>query len=93
MFLTIASVEVIINPKGAMGRYDVNVSPAQVSAMDTDPAFEPMEISIPSMKGVVQFINDKVFKSSGMVWRTRSSNRTTFGEQDENYQITTSTSY
>ncbi len=60
------SVDVTIDPKGAMGRYDVNVS-AQVSAMDTDPAFEPMEITVPSMKGVVQFINDKVFRSTGMV--------------------------
>jgi len=59
-------VEVTIDPKGAMGRYDVNVS-AQVSAMDTDPAFKPMDITLPSMKGVVQFINDKVFSSSGMV--------------------------
>ena len=36
------SVDVTIDPRGAMGRYDVNVSPV-VSAMDTDPAFEPME--------------------------------------------------
>ena len=60
------SVEVTINPKGETGGYDVNVS-AQVSAMDTDPAFEPMNITLPSMKGVVQFINDKVFSSTGMV--------------------------
>tara|TARA_R110002060_G_scaffold48161_1_gene59115 strand:- start:2454 stop:3170 length:717 start_codon:yes stop_codon:yes gene_type:complete len=59
-------VEVSIDPRGAMGRYDVNVS-AQVSAMDTDPAFEPIEITIPSMKGVLQFVNDKVFSSTGMV--------------------------
>ena len=59
-------VEVTINPKGETGGYDVNVS-AQVSAMDTDPAFEPMNVTLPSMKGVAQFINDKVFKSSGMV--------------------------
>jgi len=60
------SVDVTINPKGETGGYDVNVS-AQVSAMDTDPAFEPMNITLPSMKGVVQFINDKVFSSTGMV--------------------------
>jgi hypothetical protein len=60
------SVDVTINPKGEMGGYDVNVSPV-VSAMDTDPAFEPMNITLPSMKGVVQFINDKVFSSTGMV--------------------------
>ena len=60
------SVDVTINPKGAMGRYDVNVS-AQVSAPDTDPAFEPIDITIPSMKGVLQFVNDKVFSSTGMV--------------------------
>ena len=60
------SVDITIDPRGAMGRYDVNVS-AQVSARDTDPAFEPMNITLPSMKGVVQFINDKVFSSTGMV--------------------------
>jgi hypothetical protein len=60
------SVDVTINPRGETGGYDVNVS-AQVSAMDTDPAFEPMNITLPSMKGVVQFINDKVFSSTGMV--------------------------
>ncbi len=59
-------VEVTIDPKGVMGRYDVNVS-AQVSAMDTDPAFKPIDITIPSMKGVLQFVNDKVFSSTGMV--------------------------
>ena len=59
-------VEVTVDPRGAMGRYDVNVS-AQVSAMDTDPEFEPIEIAIPSMKGVAQFVNDKVFSSTGMV--------------------------
>ena len=60
------SVDITIDPRGAMGRYDVNVS-AQVSAMDTDPAFEPIDITIPSMKGVLQFVNDKVFSSTGMV--------------------------
>ena len=60
------SVDITIDPRGAMGRYDVNVS-AQVSAPDTDPAFEPIDITIPSMKGVLQFVNDKVFSSTGMV--------------------------
>ena len=60
------SVDITIDPRGAMGRYDVNVS-AQVSARDTDPAFEPIDITIPSMKGVLQFVNDKVFSSTGMV--------------------------
>jgi len=60
------SVDITIDPRGAMGRYDVNVSPV-VSAMDTDPAFEPIDITIPSMKGVLQFVNDKVFSSTGMV--------------------------
>ena len=58
-------VDVTIDPKGAMGRYDVNVSPV-VSAMDTDTASKPLDITVHSMKAVVQFINDKVFKSSGM---------------------------
>ena len=60
------SVDITIDPRGAMGRYDVNVSPV-VSAMDTDPAFEPIDITIPTMKGVAQFVNDKVFSSTGMV--------------------------
>jgi hypothetical protein len=59
-------VDVTINPRGETGGYDVNVS-AQVSARDTDPAFEPMNVTLPSMKGVLQFVNDKVFSSTGMV--------------------------
>ena len=72
-------VEVTIDPRGAMGRYDVNVS-AQVSAMDTDPAFKPIEIAIPSMKGVVQFVNDKVFSSSGMAGEPESQTELPFGK-------------
>jgi hypothetical protein len=72
-------VEVTIDPKGAMGRYDVNVS-AQVSAMDSDPAFEPMNITLPSMKGVVQFVNDKVFKSSGMAGEPEAQTELPFGK-------------
>ena len=72
-------VEVTIDPKGAMGRYDVNVS-AQVSAMDTDPAFKPMDITLPSMKGVVQFINDKVFSSSGMAGEPEAQTELPFGK-------------
>ena len=73
------NVDITIDPKGAMGRYDVEVL-AQVSAMDTDPAFEPMEITIPSMKGVVQFINDKVFKSSGMAGEPEAQTELPFGK-------------
>ena len=72
-------VEVTIDPRGAMGRYDVNIS-AQVSAMDTDPAFKPIEIAIPSMKGVVQFVNDKVFSSSGMAGEPEAQTELPFGE-------------
>ena len=72
-------VEVTIDPKGAMGRYDVNVS-AQVSAMDTDPAFKPMDITLPSMKGVVQFVNDKVFSSSGMAGEPEAQTELPFGK-------------
>ena len=72
-------VEVTIDPKGAMDRYDVNVSPV-VSAMDTDPAFKPMDITVPSMKGVVQFINDKVFKSSGMAGEPEAQTELPFGK-------------
>tara|TARA_R110000787_G_scaffold125892_6_gene237060 strand:- start:562 stop:1305 length:744 start_codon:yes stop_codon:yes gene_type:complete len=73
------SVDITIDPKGAMGRYDVEVL-AQVSAMDTDPDFEPMRTSLDSMKGVVQFINDKVFKSSGMVGEPEGQGELPFKE-------------
>ncbi len=54
-------VEITIDPRGETGGYDVNVS-AQVSAMDTDPAFEPMNVTLPSMKGVAQYVKDELEK-------------------------------
>ena len=56
-------VEVTIDPLGMMGRYDVMVAP-QYGAEDD---IKPMEISLDTMKGVAQFVNDEVFRSSGMV--------------------------
>ena len=56
-------VEVTIDPLGMMGRYDVMVTP-QYGAEDD---IKPMEISLDTMKGVAQFVNDEVFRSSGMV--------------------------
>jgi hypothetical protein len=56
-------VEVTIDPLGMMGRYDVMVTP-QYGAEDD---IKPVEISLDTMKGVAQFVNDEVFRSSGMV--------------------------
>ena len=56
-------IEVTIDPLGMMGRYDVMVTP-QYGAEDD---IKPMEISLDTMKGVAQFVNDEVFRSSGMV--------------------------
>ena len=56
-------VEVTVDPLGMMGRYDVMVTP-QYGAEDD---INPMEISLDTMKGVAQFVNDEVFRSSGMV--------------------------
>ena len=55
-------VEVTIDPLGMMGRYDVMVTP-QYGAEDD---IKPMEISLDTMKGVAQFVNDEVFRSSGI---------------------------
>jgi hypothetical protein len=56
-------LEVTIDPLGMMGRYDVMVTP-QYGAEDD---IKPMEISLDTMKGVAQFVNDEVFRSTGMV--------------------------
>ena len=49
------NMEVIIDPRGAMGKYDVKVNPLH-AAHDS---FDPVEISLDSMKGVVQYIKDE----------------------------------
>tara|TARA_R110000796_G_scaffold59362_1_gene136766 strand:- start:81 stop:788 length:708 start_codon:yes stop_codon:yes gene_type:complete len=56
-------VEVTVDPLGMMGRYDVMVTP-QYGAEDD---IRPVDISLDTMKGVAQFVNDKVFSSTGMV--------------------------
>ena len=49
------NMEVVIDPRGAMGKYDVKVNPLH-AAHDS---FDPVEISLDSMKGVVQYIKDE----------------------------------
>ena len=49
------NMEVRIDPRGAMGKYDVKVNPLH-AAHDS---FDPVEISLDSMKGVVQYIKDE----------------------------------
>ena len=56
-------VEVTVDPLGMMGRYDVMVTP-QYGAEDD---IRPVDISLDTMKGVAQFVNDEVFKSTGTV--------------------------
>ena len=55
VFTNDRNMEVRINPRGAMGRYDVLVNPLQ----DAHDSFDPVEISLDSMKGVVQYIKDE----------------------------------
>ena len=55
VFTNDRNMEVRINPRGAMGRYDVVVNPLQ----DAHDSFDPVEISLDSMKGVVQYIKDE----------------------------------
>ena len=49
------NMEVVIDPRGAMGKYDVKVNPLH-AAHDS---FDRVEISLDSMKGVVQYIKDE----------------------------------
>jgi hypothetical protein len=55
VFTNDRNMEVRIDPRGAMGRYDVLVNPLQ----DAHDSFDPVEISLDSMKGVVQYIKDE----------------------------------
>ena len=48
-------MEVRIDPRGAMGRYDVQVNPLH----DAHDSFDPVKTSLDSMKGVVQYIKDE----------------------------------
>jgi len=55
VFTNDRNMEVRIDPRGAMGRYDVQVNPLA----DAHDSFDPVEISLDSMKGVVQYIKDE----------------------------------
>ena len=55
VFTNDRNMEVRIDPRGAMGRYDVLVNPLH----DAHDSFDPVEISLDTMKGVVQYIKDE----------------------------------
>ena len=55
VFTNDRNMEVRIDPRGAMGRYDVQVNPLH----DAHDSFDPVQISLDSMKGVVQYIKDE----------------------------------
>ena len=55
VFTNDRNMEVRIDPRGAMGRYDVQVNPLH----DAHDSFDPVRISLDSMKGVVQYIKDE----------------------------------
>ena len=55
VFTNDRNMEVRINPRGAMGRYDVQVNPLH----EAHDSFDPVQISLDSMKGVVQYIKDE----------------------------------
>ena len=55
VFTNDRNIEITIDPLGAMGRYDVQVTPLPGAEDD----FEPARISLDSMKGVVQYVKDE----------------------------------
>jgi hypothetical protein len=55
VFTNDRNMEVRIDPRGAMGRYDVQINPLH----EAHDSFDPVEISLDSMKGVVQYIKDE----------------------------------
>ena len=58
VFTNDKNLEVTIDPLGAMGRYDVQVTPLPGAEDD----FEPAKISLDSMKGVAQYVKDEFEK-------------------------------
>jgi hypothetical protein len=63
VFTNYKNIDVTIDPLGMMGRYDVQVTPLP----GAEDEINPIEISLDTMKGVAQFVNDEVFRSTGMV--------------------------
>ena len=63
VFTNYKNIDVTIDPLGMMGRYNVQVTPLS----GAEDEVEPIDISLDTMKGVAQFVNDKVFSSTGMV--------------------------
>lgn len=63
VFTNYKTIDVTIDPLGMMGRYDVQVTPLP----GAEDEINPIEISLDTMKGVAQFVNDEVFRSTGMV--------------------------
>ena len=63
VFTNYKNIDVTIDPLGMMGRYNVQVTPLP----GAEDEIEPIDISLDSMKGVAQFVNDEVFRSTGMV--------------------------
>ena len=55
VFTNDKNIEVTIDPLGAQGKYDVQVTPLPGAEDD----FEPARISLDSMKGVAQYVKDK----------------------------------
>jgi|TARA_R110000823_G_scaffold314607_3_gene444132 hypothetical protein len=53
-------VDVTIDPFGSMGRYDVVITP-----MDESLTFDPVQMSVDTMKGAVQFISDTLGVRAG----------------------------
>jgi hypothetical protein len=67
-------MEVVINPVGAMGRYDVQIIP-----MDESLTFDPIQMSVDTMKGALQFISDTI-GGEGMVGEPEAQTELPFGE-------------
>ena len=63
VFTNYKNIDVTIDPLGMMGRYDVQVTPLP----GAEDEINPIEISLDTMKAVAQFVNDEVFRSTGMV--------------------------
>ena len=83
VFTNYKNMDVTVDPRGAMGRYDVLVNPLY----DAHHSFDPVEISLDTMKGVVQYIKDEFEEELSRGGKYRQPPRGMVGEPEDQMEL------
>ena len=78
VFTNDRNIEITIDPLGAMGKYDVQVTPLPGAEDD----FNPARISLDSMKGVAQYVKDEFEKELSRGGTFKQPSRGMVGEPE-----------